>query len=877
MAKTPDRRRKAAHKAGRKNAAPPDFTSIGHPVDAIDVRLSYKIVELFSEGLYASPNKAIEELVANSFDAGADTVAVFLPEDFHAQGATIGVLDNGQGMDVAGLKRHWLIGISNKRELRSLPKGRAQIGKFGIGKLATYVLARRLTHISKKAGKFYSTSMDYVALDRRVSEGVEPSTPIQIKLRELTEDEAKGALQAWIGSSAFKATKLRLFGKAAEPSWTFAILSGLKDKVHELRSGTLQWVLRTALPLRDDFQVYLNNTELHPSKAGKGLIKRWVLGKDIKSLSKPAPGNLELSIAKGQPTDSPTHFGLTHKDLGRITGYAEAYEDLLTGKSDQLGRSYGFFVYVRDRLINVTDGHFGIMPDELRHGTFGRTRIVVHMDGLDELLQSDRERIREGPVLNDAQNVLRAIFNVVRPVIERHDAGEEPGAKLARKVAASPASVSRRPIVELARAALTGKIRSRYVALPERITPTEQAALIADLEARLQSPNQFVTGLEFVFAATAMDGLAVYDAVSGTLRINGLHPFIGAFFDEFTGKSSGLPLEIFAMAEVLLEAHLFQAGLKQDQIDTVMNTRDQFLRSAALESGRRTALSVANALRESRNDENRLEAELVESLRSLGFDATRIGGNGKPDGIARAHLSPSGSKSLRRYSVSLEAKSKKKEGTKLKTKGFSVSTIARHRDDFDCEHAMVIAPGFDHTAGKESTLAQEIKRDRESSNVLGKPKTITAMNIDDLARLVQLRPIKRIGLAKIRDMLDSCSLPEHCKAWIDLIEKTPVTTPPYKDILEAIHGLQKQSRNEPVGYGELRNELRHSTPAIDYADVDELIELCKGISQLAPGAVIATDITVELDQSVDNVLASIESAVRATIRISQSSKKERSS
>jgi hypothetical protein len=55
------------------------FTTIGNATGKIPVRLSFKIVELFSEGLYASPNKAIEELVANSFDAGALKVAVMLP------------------------------------------------------------------------------------------------------------------------------------------------------------------------------------------------------------------------------------------------------------------------------------------------------------------------------------------------------------------------------------------------------------------------------------------------------------------------------------------------------------------------------------------------------------------------------------------------------------------------------------------------------------------------------------------------------------------------------------------------------------------------------------------------------------------------------
>ena len=68
--------------------------------------------------LYASPNKAVEELVANSFDAGARRVAVLLPADFNDQGVTIAVVDDGEGMDAAGLKTHWLIGKSLKRALQ---------------------------------------------------------------------------------------------------------------------------------------------------------------------------------------------------------------------------------------------------------------------------------------------------------------------------------------------------------------------------------------------------------------------------------------------------------------------------------------------------------------------------------------------------------------------------------------------------------------------------------------------------------------------------------------------------------------------------------------------------------------------------------------
>lgn len=525
-------------------AQTPTFATAGNETDKIDVRLSYRIVRLFSEGLYASPNKAIEELVANSFDAGALRVAIILPGDFHEQGATIAVIDDGEGMDSSGLKLHWLIGKSVKRALATLPKGRQQIGKFGIGKLATYVLANRLTHISKKEGKFYSTSMDFGEVDERGDEEVEPKTPIRIALRELTEEEAKQALASWTEVAAFQNSGFKLFGKGTSGSWTFAILSDLKDKVHEIRRGRLEWVLRTALPLRDDFAIYLDGVNLEPSKVGKGRIKRWILGKEIKELPKPAPDEIEATEDKTQSEDSDKRFALEHTAVGRITGYAEAYKDLLTaGKSEELGRSHGFFVYILGRLIYAEDGHFGIPPDELRHGTFGRIRVVVHMDGLDEYLQSDRERIREGPVLKDAQNILRGIFNFIRPILEKHDADEDPGAKLARKLAGSPASLARRPIIEIARAALEGRIKSRYVALPPATTGPERKKLIEDLEKRAETPEQFVAGIDFVSDGTSDDVIAVYDGLTGRLRVNRLHPFVGAFFDEFTSETSGLPLE----------------------------------------------------------------------------------------------------------------------------------------------------------------------------------------------------------------------------------------------------------------------------------------------------------------------------------------------
>jgi len=218
-------------------ASEPTFAAIGTQTDTIDVRLSYRIIELFSEGLYASPNKAVEELVANAFDAGAERVLVLLSSNLHDQNASIIVVDDGEGMGADGFKKHWLVGVSDKRRLSKLPHGRQQIGQFGIGKLATYVLANRLSHISKYGKKYFATSMDFRAIDQRIEKEVEPKRPIKIPLRELTEDEAKQALKQWLDTHSFKKSEIPLFGKGAPATWTVAIMSALKEKVLEIRPG----------------------------------------------------------------------------------------------------------------------------------------------------------------------------------------------------------------------------------------------------------------------------------------------------------------------------------------------------------------------------------------------------------------------------------------------------------------------------------------------------------------------------------------------------------------------------------------------------------------------------------------------------------------
>ena len=852
-------RKRVARATASTAAEQPLFVTSGTVEQQIDVRLSYRIIELFSDGLYSSANKAFEELVTNGFDAGARNVHVMLPPDPRAPGATTLVADDGSGMNALGLEQLWQIGVSQKRKNED-PQRRKQVGKFGIGKLATYVLADCLTYVCKRGGKYYATTMDYRRVDEGVRGEVAPTEPLSLDLRLLTSGEAKRALEPWTTTKVMKAWPVKLFGTGAAKTWTVAILSSLKDKASEIEPGRLKWILSTALPLRDDFSIYMDGKALQPSKTGRGRVGKWVLGKEIKELSKPAPDG--ISIRKDEELDKTDekHFGLYHPQLGRITGYAEGYKDALTaGKSAEFGRSYGFFVYVRNRLVNIEDEYFGIDSNLLRHGTFARFRMVVHIDKLDDELRSNREAVRDGPLCNLARDVLHAIFNAVRPRIQEAVEGETSAGRMARKIAGSPASLSRRPIVELARLALEGAASPLYTSVPQDLPDEDREKFVEALVRRSETPEDFVTDVEVSFSLRPEDGLAVFDAGEAVLQINALHPFVAAFLDDFKTSSRSLPLDLLAMAEVLLEAQLYYLDFKESDIEEVLRERDELLRYLASSSGKKTAMMVSQELVNARNSQNELEVQLVASFEKLGYESIRLGGSGKADGRATAHLGADESGVARAYSISLEAKSKVADGTKVSAKSVGISTIVRQRNQLQCQHAVVVGPDFPTTKGDQSALATEIAEDRGKydDELEAEKRTITLIRIRDLAKLVRLAPLKQITPSKLRELFLSSSMPEEAADWIeDMTSRTP-KRPPYKRILETIWQEQKDEADTPVEYGALRVGLKNKNVR---RRNDELRELCKAMEAMAPGLISARDNTVEMEVAPDRILDAIESA-----------------
>ena len=854
--------------------AEPIFASLGRREGDIDVRLSRRTAELFSEGLYKSPSKAVEELVANSFDAGAGIVHVLT--SLEGGDRTIAVIDDGDGMDARGLERHWMVGRSSKRSLKSPPRGRRQIGKFGIGKLATYVLANRLTHVSKRGRSYHSASMDFGAINSRASEEVEGGQqPITIPLRRLTAEQARQAVDRWAGSAAFQKGKMPLFGDGSPASWTVSIMSDLKPMAAGIRAGRLKWILRTALPPRPDFDVWLDGEKLGPSKADRAPFRRWIIGKDVAELGRDAP-RAKRSTDTGLSRASEHRFGLDVDGLGRVTGYAEAYDDTLAGsKSDEWGRSSGFFVYVRGRLVNEEDGHFGIRPNKLRHGTFSRFRAVVHMDKLDDVLRSSRDAVGDGDALGRAQGVLLSIFNTVRAGMDEHDkGGAGSDARLAHRVSAGPASLSRRPIAALARAVAEGKAQSRHLDVPTHESADRLEEILASLDESVTGPEPFVRGRRMDPDGDPEDVVAKFDVGSRMLRLNSRHPFVAAFSEEFADQRHSLPLELLVMRDVISEARMHQDWLEPDRIEDAVLSNDTVLRHLAYASGRRRRNSPSSVAAAALEDAaaaapSELEKCACDALQSLGLGVRRMGRAGEPDGVAEAVLAAGSARSARGYKVSIEAKSRK-DGRAIPARDVDVGAVARHCREHGCDHAVVVVgPAFqgEGSRGGESAVARSISAacgkgaGSGGGNDAGRI-TITLIAARDLARLVRLRPVKQVGLEKIRELFSGCTMPAESRAWVDSIAKAAVRRPEYRRIIEAIADHQRDLPREPVHYSALHTRLATLDPPIRYEHSGEVAAVCKAMDQMSEGAVWAHRDRVELDQSVENAVGAIDNALR---------------
>ena len=127
-------------------------------------RFSTDILSRLGEELNPNPNQGILELVKNSYDADSINCTIELL-DTSMPGGTIHIFDDGDGMDVEGIKNGWLLlGKSTKSPRGNSSLGRIPAGSKGLGRLAALrmgKIAHLVTRPKHKPGFQYELVIDW--------------------------------------------------------------------------------------------------------------------------------------------------------------------------------------------------------------------------------------------------------------------------------------------------------------------------------------------------------------------------------------------------------------------------------------------------------------------------------------------------------------------------------------------------------------------------------------------------------------------------------------------------------------------------------------------------------------------------------------------
>lgn len=737
----------------------------GAEANSVEVRISTELVRLLSDQLYQSPLKALEELVVNAYDAGADLCRVFVPSPAqlaeHEGLHLIAVFDTGAGLSDEGMLDLWHIGRSNKRtsevERRS---SRKQIGKFGIGKLATYTVANKLTYVSKTSQGITSATLDYSYLTGDAS-GV--GAPVRIPLIHIT-NWSDFAADAKV-KSLFTALGVS-DAELAKPTWTLVILESLKEKAHQIRLGTLRWVLRTAMPLQSGFRLFLNTEEVKSHKEDYEVAARF-------QLSELPPARIAALAAKTGETWTVTGAKLISASFpSGVSGDVLVTKKTLPGKSDDLIRSNGFFIRVLDRLINQDEPFFGMT--HLHFGTLNRFRADINADDLDAIITAPRESVGVSKLKEKFEDLLWEVFQEARQRYDDFIAAEEKAEKEKKEHArtfVSPALIEHTIATALLQTPSSG-------AEPDDswfYFSIEKGANLQELVARLYSGDR----QQFVFRYVGLGKsarLVSFSPSNSTFTINSDHEFVQAYTDD---PRSRLLVEDIAFAEALLEAQLRNEKIPSEVIGEALQYRDSLLRGLALDHPY-SSHAIASSLTDSAADKNNLEIALVAAARSLGFVAKHVSGAGKPDGVARFVEYPGGE-----AVITLEAKS---SGQVPSLAAIDFAGLHEHVVDFNAQGCLLLAPEYPNASSDDSAAAGRARMLK-----------ISCWRITELARVVEASESRHITAKQILGIVQTQFAPNDVSEAVRKLFEEPTWNQPTlaTAIIEALRQLEGKLRDSP--------------------------------------------------------------------------------
>lgn len=782
-----------------------ELADAGQEIRKIPVSISSDIIRLFSEGLYRSPHKAIEELVSNAYDADAKQVHILLPErseDKENRLAPLWVIDDGHGMDVSGFRQLWRVADSNKNKIVSPPNRRAPIGQFGIGKLAAYVLAWKLMHLSRVGDQFLLTVMNFHDITKRQHEVADA---VKISLREIDELTARNHL-AEIELRNPHAWKLMF---KTSSTWTAAALSDFKALYNDLHPKRLRWVLSTGLPLHSNFVMSINGNRVTSSKENLAEIKK-------------------------------IDFCDNLSGIGKVKGTARIHEkQLTTGKSGQVGRSHGFFVRVRDRVINLEDELFGIQQPN--HAAWSRFALEVSAEGLRGHLLSSREGVRDSEHIHEFREYLLKKFNECRVAFDEWNRKENDQLDIASLLSDHPSFHVIEPLLRSVRDTVKVGSESFYIGIPQEVEKENQSQWLTTYESEVAEKPFDKT--EFVKHGPNAPALR-YDPATRNLLVNSDHPFV----DKLTnGDKHRNPAKLFASSEVLLEGQLQDQGVDRTLIADFLRDRDRVLRLMAGDAPP-TAKEVLRQLEIANQNHAALEQAVGVAFQILGFEHERKGGYvSGPDGVLYARLGRH-KEALADYKLVYDAKQTNQP--RVPAAKIDLSSLEDFRERHGAQFGFFVATVYEAEEDLDGALNRRI-----SSGVGG---CLTLLKTEHLKRLVLLHFRHGITLTKLRSLFEDAHTVPQVNNYLktlesDLDEQGEI---PIRILLEGL----EQEKKDPKAIPNII-AVRAKVPELSRFEPERLTARLKAVENIIGSRWIEVETIssdIRLHQTAEQILAALE-------------------
>ena len=852
-------------------ATTPNIENIGEPRSTISVEISARFLEHFSEQLYSSPQKAFEELISNGWDAGADRVDVHITPDLKTtSAATMAVLDNGTSMDEEGLRQLWHIAFSPKRG-KATEHGRPIIGKFGIGKLATYVLANKLTYICKAAdGKIRRVTMDYGEIDKQMSEhpsGEKLIRDMQLEVFEVDEKEVEQALASVYGGAeilslikntgaaapvpAFEdeygAVKQQL-QRDGSKTWTLVVLSDLKKPGRELKIGILKRMLCAALPFGAEMAISVNETMLASSKLDIPRLAEWVIGPALEIDS------IEVEVAEedGKPPKTKKVTETTAitsganpvphvliPGIGMITGRVVLFADPISGgKSEERGASNGFHVNVLGRVVNQDSPTFG--ENNLNHSSWSRFRMTVRADGLNAYLTTDRERFRDSPEMRVFRAFLHRAFNKARGAYDSDANSTMPdgGDVLVQSLGVLSLNPLRSVVdgALASQAPIPGLIDETGISDREKTRKTWKANTAENIRNALDQVK---------FEKMADDSFVKFRISDNSIVVNTEHPFTA---EHSHTKAEKELMRTVGMVSLLSDMFALEAGVDPATLESIRDYRDRLMRYRALQR-RQSGTHIAKLLLQMEHDSSgwkRLEAVVSDALRYIGFSVRDYGQPGQPEGIASAYATPTHQDPTKEhptpplYDFAFDAKSSKHDVAA--TGNIKLDGVVEHRTKHKANYSLVIAPGY-----SDGALAVRCAQQK-----------VTPMTAKDLGKLLEYTvQYGAIPLTTFREIFAIYD-PSAVSAWVKGMEARlkASRTLTIDVFLKALKNL-KGKIPDALSASTIAYECRDKLGAVSIKN-DDVIAVARGLAILVPDLVGVEGDKIIVNASPDRVAAAVQ-------------------